>query len=122
MTQNPFEIPQNLRDLAEKNVEQASAAYSQFNDAMKTAMNSWMSAIPNNEATAAFKPLQEKAIGFANDNAEAGLALAKELANAKDMQEIMRIQANYAQTQIQTFTQQAQELARLMMPSMSGGN
>jgi hypothetical protein len=34
----PFEIPQQFRELAEQNVEQASAAYKQFMDAMMQAM------------------------------------------------------------------------------------
>jgi hypothetical protein len=34
----PLEIPQQLRELAEKNFEQARAAYAQFMDAMAQAM------------------------------------------------------------------------------------
>ena len=41
MTQNNFEIPQQIRDLAEKNVEQARASYGQFMDAMMQAMGMW---------------------------------------------------------------------------------
>jgi hypothetical protein len=33
----PFEIPQQLRELAERNVEQARAAYGQFMDAIAQA-------------------------------------------------------------------------------------
>jgi hypothetical protein len=43
MVQNqPFEIPEQLRELAERNVEQARAAYGQFMDAMVQAMGMWM--------------------------------------------------------------------------------
>jgi hypothetical protein len=34
MTEKPFQMPQQLRELAEKNIEQARAAYAQFMDAM----------------------------------------------------------------------------------------
>ena len=37
----PFEIPQQLRELTEKNVEQARAVYGQFMDAMTQAMGMW---------------------------------------------------------------------------------
>ena len=37
-----FEIPQQLRELAQKNVEQARAAYGQFMDAMTQAMSAWI--------------------------------------------------------------------------------
>ena len=78
-------------------------------------MGMWFKAIPSTEATAGFKPLQEKAISFANQNAEAGLAHAKELANAKDMREVLNIQTRFAQAQMQNYNKQAQELGQLMM-------
>ena len=32
MTENPFEIPQQMRDLAEQNIKQAHTAYEQLTD------------------------------------------------------------------------------------------
>ncbi|HZT49913.1 MAG TPA: phasin family protein [Hyphomicrobiaceae bacterium] len=115
MAQTPtFEIPQQLRELAEKNVEQARAAYGQFMDAMAKATGMWMTAIPSNEMTSGFKTVQDRAVRFAKQNAEACFALASELANAKDIQDVLAIQSRYAQTQMQAYALQAQELARLM--------
>ena len=114
MVQNqPFEMPQQLRELAEKNVEQARAAYAQFMDAMTQAMSVWSTA-PSNVMTSGFKDVQELAIRFAKENAEAGFALASELANAKDIQGVITLQSRYAQTQLQSYARQAQELGRLM--------
>jgi hypothetical protein len=109
-----FEIPQHLRELAEKNVEQARAAYGQFMDAMVKATSMWMTAMPSNEMTAGFKAVQERAVRFAKQNGEACFALASELANAKDVPDVLAIQSRYAQTQMQAYALQAQELARLM--------
>jgi hypothetical protein len=114
MVQNqPFEMPQQLRELAEKNVEQARATYAQFMDAMTQAMSVWSTA-PSNVMTSGFKDVQELAIRFAKENAEAGFALASELANAKDIQGVITLQSRYAQTQLQSCARQAQELGRLM--------
>ena len=114
MVQNqPFEMPQQLRELAEKNVEQARATYAQFMDAMTQAMSVWSTA-PSNVMTSGFKDVQELAIRFAKENAEAGFALANELANAKDIQGVITLQSRYAQTQLQSYARQAQELGRLM--------
>jgi hypothetical protein len=114
MVQNqPFEMPQQLRELAEKNVEQARATYAQFMDAMTQAMSVWSTA-PSNVMTSGFKDVQELAIRFAKENAEAGFALASELANAKDIQGVITLQSRYAQTQLQSYARQAQELGRLM--------
>jgi phasin len=109
-----FEIPQQLRELTEKNVEQARAVYGQFMDAMTQSMGVWLTAMPSNEMTSRFEAVQKKAIRFAKQNAEAGFQLATELANAKDIQDVLALQSGYAQTQMQNYTLQAQELGRLM--------
>jgi len=108
-----FEIPQQLRELVEKNVEQARSAYGQLMDAMAQAMHAWSTAASTMMASG-FKVVQERAIQFAKENAEAGFALASELAKAKDLQEVLRLQSNFAQMQMQSYARQAQELGRLM--------
>jgi hypothetical protein len=115
MAQNQsFDIPQQLRELTEKNVEQASAAYGQFMNAMTQAMNMWWNALPPNEMTSGFKAVQDRAVRFAKQNADAGFALASSLANAKGVQDVMDLQTHYAQSQMHTYALQAQELGRLM--------
>ena len=114
VSRSPFEVPEPIRKLAEKNVAQARAAYGQFMDAMAQAVEMWSRAIPSNEVTAGFKVAQERAIRFAKQNAEACFALASELANAKNIQDMLAIQSRYAQTQMQAYALQAQELGRLM--------
>jgi len=114
MTKNPFDVPQQFRELAEQNVEQASAAYGQFMNAMTQAMGMWWSALPANEMTSGFKAVQDRAVRFAKQNAEAGFALANSLANAKDIQDVLALQTHYAQSQMHTYALQAQELGRLM--------
>jgi len=111
----PFEIPQQLRDMAEKNVETARAAYGQFMDAVAQAMGVWANATPANAVTSSFQVVQDRAIKFAKQNAEACFNLASELASAKDVTDVVGIQSRHAQTQMQTYTLQAQELGRLIL-------
>ena len=66
------------------------------------------------EMMSGFKVVQERAVRFAKQNGEACFALASELANAKDIQDVFAIQSRYAQTQMQAYALQAQELGRLM--------
>jgi phasin len=108
-----FEIPQQLRELAEKNIEQARTTYGQFMDAMTQAMSAWLLA-PSEAMTSGFKAVQERAIQFAKVNAEAGFALANELTKAKDLQDVLRMQSSFAQKQMASYAKQAQELGRLM--------
>jgi hypothetical protein len=83
-------------------------------DAMVQATGMWSMAMPANSMTSGFKVVQERAVRFAKQNAEAGFALASELANAKDISDVLAIQSRYAQTQMQAYALQAQELGRLM--------
>ena len=120
MTQNPFELSQQMRDLAENNVEQARVAFGQFMDAMTQAMGMWSSGLASNEMTSGFKIVQDRAIRFAKQNAEAGFALASDLTNAKDIQEVRSLQNRYVQVQMQSYAHQAQELGRLMAEALQG--
>ena len=70
--------------------------------------------MPQMEMASGFKVVQERAVRFAKQNAEAGFEMASEIAAAKDLQDVLAIQARYAQTQMQAYALQAQELARLM--------
>ena len=110
-----FEIPQHLRELTEKNLEQARVGYGQFIEAMTQAMGLWANAAPASPMTEGFKVVQDRAIKFAKQNAEAYFNLAGELATAKDLTDVMGIQARHVQSAMQTYALQAQELGRLMM-------
>jgi hypothetical protein len=115
MAQPPFEIPQQLRELTERNVEHARAAYGQFMDAVAQAMGTWAKAAPPNLMTAGFQTVQDRAVVFAKQNGEACFNLASELATAKDLTDVLGIQSRHAQTQMQAYALQAQELTRLVM-------
>ena len=77
-----------------------------------------MAQLPTFEMTPQLRELAERngeqALRFAKQNAEAGFEMASEIAAAKDLQDILAIQARYAQTQMQAYALQAQELARLL--------
>jgi phasin len=107
-----FEIPTEMRELAEKTVEEARVAYGQFMEFMSQAMNAWSSTGAPEAGN--FKALQDRAVSFAKENAERSFSLASDLANAKDMQDVVTLQSRYVQTQMQTFGIQAQQLSWLM--------
>jgi len=107
-----FEIPPQMRELAEQNVTQARQAYNQFLDATKKAQD--VVSRSAGAATDSAREAQSKAMRYTQDNMEANFDFASELAKAKDLKEAMEIQARYAQRQMQTYAQQAQDLGRLM--------
>ena len=70
MADNPFEIPQALRDASEQNMKQAHAAYEQLTDFVTKAMGAWMGAMPSNPMAAVVKDVQDRAVEIAKKNAE----------------------------------------------------
>jgi hypothetical protein len=109
----PFEIPQELRQLAEENVERARQLYLQFMDGVGRAMATW-SAASSDVITPGFHEVQERAVKLANENADAAFTLAKEVAKAKDLQELLNLQTRYVQSQMKWYADQTQEFGRLM--------
>ena len=81
MSDNPFEIPHSVRDMAEQNMKQAHDAYEQLTGFVTKTMSSWMGAVPSNPMTIGFKDVQDRAMDFAKDNAESGFLLRR-----KDLQ------------------------------------
>jgi hypothetical protein len=114
---NPFEISPQVRELAEKNVEQVRQFYEQWMQGVTKVMSMW-SATPVGQAAPGFDGLRNRAVEFARDNAEAAFTLAHELAKAKDLQHLMTLQGQFAEAQMRAFTAQAQELGHLLTEAM----
>jgi hypothetical protein len=113
MAENPFEIPQQMRDLAEQNIKQAHAAYEQLTDFVTKAVGAWMGAIPSPMA-AGFKDFQDRAAEIAKKNAESAFALIEKMAKAQNIQEVLTLQTQFAQDQMKAFTTQTQALHKLI--------
>ncbi len=107
-----FEIPPPVRELAEKNVEQARQAYSQYMDMARKAQE--MLTQSSSAAVDSTRDVQDKTMRYAQDNLDASFSFAAELARARDLKEAMEIQARYAQRQMLAYAAQSQDLGRLM--------
>jgi hypothetical protein len=114
MADNPFEIPQQMRDLTEQNLKQAQAAYDQLADFMTKSMTAWMGAMPTPHAAGGFKEVQDRAVEMAKKNADAAFALVDKISKSRDLQEILNFQTRFAQDQMQAFASQTQELHKLI--------
>lgn len=109
---SPFEIPETVRDLAERNVEQARNAYGQFMTMAKQAQDMMTKSSPL--MTESAREVQERAFRYAQDNINASFNFAADLARARDLNEYVQIQTRYAQAQMKSYSDQAQDLGRLM--------
>ncbi|MEO1608086.1 MAG: phasin family protein [Pseudomonadota bacterium] len=107
-----FEVPEAVRQMAEKNVELAKNVYEQFMDAARQAQ----SAMQQTSGTAAADAheVQARAISYAEQNMEAGFAFLSELAKAKDIKECVEIQNRHAEKAIKAYQEQADEMGKIM--------
>ena len=110
MTDNPFEIPQALRDVSEQNLKQVRAAYEQLVNFMIKAMGPWMAAMPSNPIADSFKDVQGRAMQIAMENAELAFTFAGKISNAQTVEEVVTLQTQFAQERMQAFVTQTQQL------------
>ena len=107
-----FEIPEAVRELAERNVDQARSAYNQFMDMARQAQET-LAKSQGAMASGAME-LQSRVAKFAEENIQASFTFASDLARARDLKEYLEIQQRYAQKQMQSYALQAQELGKLL--------
>ena len=115
MAENPQpEIPQEMRELALQNIDQARAACSQLMDAARKGLEMINAMVPSNPTAAGLNEVQERVRRFTPQNLDASFAMAHELAEAKGLKEALQIQSRHTQLQMHAFSLQAQELGSLM--------
>ncbi len=107
-----FEIPKNMRSMAEAGVEQARKAFERFISGAQAANES----LSERTATmgAGAKDVSAMAFSYAEKNVQASLDYAQSLLQAKDLSEVMRLHREYVQSQMRTLTEQAGELGHVV--------
>lgn len=107
-TAGSYEIPAEMRDFAEKSVEQARKAFESFLDAAYKASNALES--QSNTAQDNVRAVAGAAVNFAEQNMSANFAYAQQLVRASSVEEVLKIQTEFAKTQIETLTKQVKEM------------
>jgi phasin len=105
-----FEIPAEMRALAEKSVEQAKTAFDSFIAAAQNAVSE-----AEKQASGArdgVREVSQLAMRFAERNLASSFDYAQKLARAKDAQEVIGLHADYANSQVAALTEQAKELSQ----------
>ena len=108
----PFEIPKEMRSMAEASFEQARKTFEKFVGAAQAAAGS----IEERNATvrAGARDVSGKAIAYAEKNVQASLDHAQSLLHARDLTEVTRLHGEYVQTQMRSFAEQASEMGQTL--------
>jgi phasin len=107
-----FEIPKDVRSMAEASFDQARKGFEKFlAGAQATA-----GAIEERHATvrAGAKDIGTRAISYAEKNVQASLDYAQSLLHAKDLTEIMKLHSEYVQGQMRSLAEQASEMSQIV--------
>ena len=112
MTKPPYEIPNEMRDFAEKSVDQARKAFEGYMDIAQQAAGKIESA--SHVAGSSAKDATSKAVTFASNNVNAAFEFAQKLVSARDITEIFNIQSAFAKAQLAVMQTQAQELGAMV--------
>ena len=113
-----FEIPADMRAMAEKSVEQARQAFDIFVSAAQHAVSAAESQAANAQAGA--REVGELAMGFVERNIASSFEFAQKLLQAKEPKDVMALHSEYVNTQIAALTDQAKELSRRAAKSVQG--
>ena len=107
-----FEIPKEMRSMAEASVEQARKAFEKF----LTSAQATAGSMEERSATvrAGAKDIGAKAISYAEKNVQASLDYAQSLLHAKDLPEVMRLHSEYVQAQMRALAEQASEMGQIV--------
>jgi phasin len=103
-----FEVPPELRTFAERSVEQARQAFDGFISAAHHAMSAFEGQAET--ARKGARDVTEKAMTFAERNMTSAFEFAHDLIRARDLQEVLRLQADYIRHQMEALTEQARDL------------
>src|SRR6201998_3424280 len=107
MAESKLEVPAELRDLAEKTIDQAERAFGMFFDAASKSM----ATIPG-----AGTEVSKQALSLTEQNIKAAFEHARKLVHATDLQEAMRIQSDFLRTQFTNAGEHMRQITAAVMP------
>lgn len=106
-----YEIPPEMRDFAEKSVEQARKALDGFLGAAQKAVDTVEGSTSSLQANAS--EATRKTLSYAEQNIAAAFDHAQRLVRARDMQEALSIQTEFARNQFTAMQTQLKDLGEL---------
>jgi phasin len=115
MANTPFEIPTELRDFAERSVDQARKAFEGFVDVAQKAAGAMDGHA--HSAQANVKTVSAQIFGYAEQNVNAAFDLASKLVKVKDPQEALSLQTEFLKHQMNVLQSQAKELGAIVQKS-----
>ena len=109
MAESKIEVPAELRDLAEKTIDQAERAFGMFFEAANKSVGS----IPGPGTQ-----ISKQALSFTEQNMKAAFEHARKLVQATDLQQALQIQSEFLRSQ---FTHAGEHMRQITGEVMTAG-
>jgi phasin len=106
MIEPKLEVPAELRDLADKTIEQAEKAFAMFFEAATKSMNS----VPGGGTE-----ISRQALTFTEQNMRAAFEHARKLVHATDLQQAMQLQSDFLRSQFTNAGDHMREITGAVM-------
>jgi phasin len=111
MSEPKLEVPAELRNMAEKAIEQAEKAFGVFLDAASKSVAS----IPHPTTE-----MSKKALSFTEQNMKAAFDHAKKLVQTTDLQQAMQIQSEFLKNQLNNVGEHVKKITEEVMSAAQG--
>jgi phasin len=110
--QRHFEIPKEMRSMADAGLDQARRAFEKFIEGAQVAAESL--SVRTATVGAGAKDASATAFSYAERNVQASLDYAQSLVHAKDLSEVMQLHREYVQAQLRSLAEQASEMGQIV--------
>jgi phasin len=110
--QKHFEIPMEMRSMADAGLEQARKTLERFIEGAQAAAET-LSTRTTTVGVGA-KDASAMAFSYAEKNVQASLDYAQSLVHAKDLSEVIRLHREYIQAQMRSLAEQASDIGQIM--------
>jgi phasin len=105
-----FEIPKEMRSMAEASIEQARKTAEEFAASAQATADTIEER--NAAVGAGAKDVSQKAVAYAEQNMQASLDHAQSVLKAKDVTEVTRLHSEYVQALMRSLAEQAREMGQ----------
>ncbi|GJD96437.1 phasin [Methylobacterium iners] len=114
-----YEVPAEMRDFAEKSVDQARKAFDSFLGAARRTADTVQGSAEAARTNA--QDVSTRGFEFAEQNVNAAFDLAQKLVRSRDVQEAMQHQAEFVRNQFAAIQAQAKEFGGLAQNAIQQG-
>src|SRR3954469_10437427 len=111
-----FQVPEEMRNMAERSVTQARQALESFMQAARRTTENMEQT--SGKVQAGAKDAAQKTLSAVEQNLRTSLDYAQRLVRAKDLQEVGQIQSEFARTQTEAMQAQMKDYGSVMQSAM----